>query len=138
MASDIPPGHTGDLSWLLAGLTQRVPHSRAALLLSSDGLQKAAHGLDAEAADHLSALASGLHALASSAGIRFGDGGSVRQVVVELDTALLFITTAGSGACLAVLADTEADAAVIGYEMAHLVKSVRPHLATPTRHPLAS
>ncbi len=59
-------------------------------------------------------------------------------MVAELDTALLFVSTAGSGACLAVLADTEADAAVLGYEMAMLVKQVRTHLATPARHPLTT
>jgi predicted regulator of Ras-like GTPase activity (Roadblock/LC7/MglB family) len=135
MVSDAPIGQTTDLSWLLTGLVQRVPNTRSALLLSSDGLVKAAHGLDTDTADHLAALASGLYSLARSAGIRFGSGGEVRQVVVELDTALLFVSTAGSGACLAVLADSEADAAVLGYEMAMLVKSVRPYLATPARQP---
>ncbi|SEP82873.1 roadblock/LC7 domain-containing protein [Streptomyces radiopugnans] len=135
MVSDAPIGQTTDLSWLLTGLVQRVPSTRSALLLSSDGLVKAAHGLDTDTADHLAALASGLYSLARSAGIRFGSGGEVRQVVVELDTALLFVSTAGSGACLAVLAESEADAAVLGYEMAMLVKSVRPYLATPARQP---
>ncbi|WP_101257490.1 roadblock/LC7 domain-containing protein [Streptomyces barkulensis] len=135
MVSDAPIGRTTDLSWLLTGLVQRVPHTRSALLLSSDGLVKAAHGLDTDTADHLAALASGLYSLARSAGIRFGSGGEARQVVVELDTALLFVSTAGSGACLAVLAGSEADAAVLGYEMAMLVKSVRPYLATPARQP---
>jgi hypothetical protein len=32
-----------------------------------------------------------------------------------------------------VLADRGADAGVLGYEMAQLVKSVRPYLATPAR-----
>jgi predicted regulator of Ras-like GTPase activity (Roadblock/LC7/MglB family) len=133
MVSDMRTGQTTDLSWLLTGLVQRVPHTRNALLLSSDGLVKAVHGLETDAADHMAALASGLYSLARSAGMRFGDGGEVRQVVVELDTALLFVSTAGSGACLAVMAEREADAAVLGYEMAMLVKSVRPYLATPVR-----
>jgi predicted regulator of Ras-like GTPase activity (Roadblock/LC7/MglB family) len=67
-------------------------------------------------------------------GVRFTGGDDVRQVVVELDTVLLFVTAAGAGTCLAVLADREADAAVLGYEMAMLIKSVRPYLATPARH----
>lgn len=135
MVSEAPNGQPTDLSWLLAGLVQRVPHTRSALLLSSDGLVKAADGLDTDAADHMAALASGLYSLARSAGARFGDGGDVRQVVVELDSTLLFVSTAGHGACLAVLAGREADAAVLGYEMAMLVKSVRPVLATPARQP---
>lgn len=136
MISEASIGRTPDLSWLLTGLVQRVPHSRSALLLSSDGLVKAAHGLDPDTADHMAALASGLYSLARSAGMRLGDGGEVRQVVVELDASLLFVSTAGQGACLAVSAGREADAAVLGYEMAMLVKSVRPYLATPARQPV--
>jgi predicted regulator of Ras-like GTPase activity (Roadblock/LC7/MglB family) len=81
----------------------------------------------------MAALASGLYSLGRSAGVRFGDGGDVRQVVVELDSTLLFVSTAGSGTCLAVLAGRDADAAVLGYEMAMLVKSVRPYLMTAPR-----
>ncbi len=124
-----------DLSWLLQGLVERVPHARSGLLLSSDGLVKASHGLETDASDHLAALASGLHSLARSAGKRFDGGGDVRQIVVELTGSLLFVTAAGYGAVLAVLAGREADASVMGYEMAMMVKSVRPHLATPARQP---
>ncbi|GII23848.1 roadblock/LC7 domain-containing protein [Planosporangium mesophilum] len=134
MLSDVPPGQAADLAWLLTGLVQRVPHTLSALLLSSDGLKKAAHGLDADSADHLAAIASGLFSLARSAGTRFGGGDGVRQVVAELDDTLLFVSTAGSGAVLAVLAARGADAGVLGYEMSQLVKSVRPYLATPARH----
>jgi predicted regulator of Ras-like GTPase activity (Roadblock/LC7/MglB family) len=134
MASDVPTGQISDLDWLLSGLVQRVPFTRSAVLLSADGLVKCMHGMDADSADHMAALASGLYSLGRSAGVRFGDGGEVRQVVVELDSALLFVTTAGSGTCLAVMAGREADAAVLGYEMAMLVKSVRPYLITPLRH----
>src|SRR3954471_18512268 len=127
-------GQTQNLDWLLQGLVERVPHTRSALLLSADGLRKAVEGLTNDEADHMAALASGMYSLARSAGVRFADGADVRQVVVELDNRLLFVSAAGSGACLAVMADREADAAVLGYEMAILVKSVRPYLATPARH----
>lgn len=133
MASDVPTGHVSDLDWLLSGLVQRVPYTRSAVLLSADGLVRSMHGMDPDSADHMAALASGLYSLGRSAGVRFGDGGEVRQVVVELDSTLLFVSTAGSGTCLAVLAGREADAAVLGYEMAMMVKSVRPYLATPLR-----
>ncbi|MGR8007134.1 roadblock/LC7 domain-containing protein [Streptomyces hypolithicus] len=133
MASEAPTGQATDLDWLLSGLVQRVPFTRNAVLLSSDGLVKSVHGLDSDSADHMAALASGLYSLGRSAGARFGDGGEVRQVVVELDSTLLFVSTAGSGTCLAVLAARETDAAVLGYEMAMLVKSVRPYLVTPAR-----
>jgi predicted regulator of Ras-like GTPase activity (Roadblock/LC7/MglB family) len=108
----VPP--SDDLTWLLEGLTEQIPGARSALLLSADGLVKAAHGLDADDADHLAAVASGLHSLATSVG-------------------LLFVTSAGPGAKLALLAGQETDAAVAGYQMAMLVKQVRPYLATPAR-----
>ncbi|WP_226961399.1 MULTISPECIES: roadblock/LC7 domain-containing protein [Streptomyces] len=124
-----------DLGRLLTGLVERVPHARSALLLSIDGLVRAAHGLDRETAEQLAALASGLHALARGAGARFAEGGRVRQVVVEWESALLTVCTAGTGACLAALADRRADVAVLGYEMTLLVRSVRSVLETPLRLP---
>jgi predicted regulator of Ras-like GTPase activity (Roadblock/LC7/MglB family) len=133
MLSDVHPSQAQDLTWLLSGLIQRVPLARTALLTSADGLQRAVHGLDPDGADHLAALASGLFSLARNVGVRFGGGEGVRQVVAELDGTLLFVAAAGSGTVLAVLADRGADAGVLGYEMAQLVKSVRPYLATPAR-----
>ncbi|GAA2142299.1 roadblock/LC7 domain-containing protein [Glycomyces algeriensis] len=124
---------TSDLSWLLASLVKKVPHARSALLLSSDGMKKAHHGLSVDQADQLSAIASGMFSLARSAGSQLGSNGMVRQVIAELDDTLLFVSTAGFGAVLAVTAGREADAGTVGYEMSVLVKSVRPHLETPMR-----
>jgi predicted regulator of Ras-like GTPase activity (Roadblock/LC7/MglB family) len=133
MASDGTHGHEPDVGWLLRGLVEHVPHTRSAVLLSADGLATASYGLDADAADHLSAIASGLFSLARTAAARFGGSDGVRQVVAELDDSLLFVSSAGFGSVLTVFAGREADAGVIGYEMSQLVKSVRPFLATPAR-----
>lgn len=133
MVSHAPAGHVPDLAWLLSGLVERVPHTRSAVLLSSDGLTTAVHGLDTDNADHLAAVASGLFSIARSAGVKFGGSDGVRQVVAELDDTMLFVSSAGFGSVLAVLAGREADAGVLGYEMSQLVKSVRPFLATPAR-----
>ncbi|MCM2422969.1 MULTISPECIES: roadblock/LC7 domain-containing protein [unclassified Streptomyces] len=131
MVSDVPPGR--DLAWLLTDLVSRVPHTRSAVLLSSDGLKKAVHGLDGDSADHLAAVASGLRSLAGSAGARLGGGPHVRQVVAELEDALLFVSAAGSGSALAVMAGRDADPGVLGYEMNRLIQQVRPNLETPAR-----
>ena len=48
-------------------------------------------------------------------------------MVAELDDTLMFVSSAGYGSVLAVLADRETDAGVLGYEMSQLVKSVRPY-----------
>ena len=133
MASDVPPGNESDLAWLLRGLVERVPHTRSAVLLSADGLAIVAYGLGADAADQMSAIASGMLSLARSAAVRFGRSDGVRQIVAELDDTLLFVSSAGFGSVLTVLADRETDAGVLGYEMAQLVKSVRPFLLMPAR-----
>jgi len=138
MASDGTHDREADLGWLLRGLVDHVPHTRSAVLLSADGLPTAAHGLGADEADHLSAIASGLFSLARTASVRFGGSDGVRQVVAELDDTLMFVSSAGFGSVLTVLADREADAGVLGYEMSQLVKSVRPFLATPARRPGAA
>jgi predicted regulator of Ras-like GTPase activity (Roadblock/LC7/MglB family) len=122
-----------DLAWLLADLAKRVPQMRSVLLLSADGLPIAAHGLDPENTDQLAATASGIWALARSAARRFDGSDTVRQVVCEFGGINLFVSAAGSGSVLTVLADREADPNVIGYEMAQLVKAVQQHLGTPTR-----
>jgi predicted regulator of Ras-like GTPase activity (Roadblock/LC7/MglB family) len=51
-----------------------------------------------------------------------------------MDAAFLFITC-DQGACLAVLADAEADAGLIAYEMAVLVKRVGHHMIANSRFP---
>jgi predicted regulator of Ras-like GTPase activity (Roadblock/LC7/MglB family) len=123
----------GDLNWLLDDLVARVTQIDKAVILSRDGLAiGASQGLSREDAEHLSAVAAGFQSLARGAGRHFG-GGRVRQTIVEMDTAFLFVTAAGEGSCLAVLSPAAADAGLIAYEMAILVKRVGPHLAVDPR-----
>jgi predicted regulator of Ras-like GTPase activity (Roadblock/LC7/MglB family) len=138
MAGDGAATQASDLSWLLANLVRKVPHARSALLLSADGMKKAFSGLDTDQADQLSAIASGMFSLARSAGAQFGSNAGVRQVVAELDDTMLFVSTAGAGAVLAVATARDADAGLVGYEMSILVKSVQPALETPMRRPVAA
>jgi predicted regulator of Ras-like GTPase activity (Roadblock/LC7/MglB family) len=138
MTSAGPQGRETDLSWLLRNLIERVPRTRSAVLLSADGLTTAAHGLEHDRADHLAAIASGLFSIARSAGAMFGNSEGVRQVLAELDDTLLFVSSAGFGSVLTVLAGRDADAGVLGYEMSQFVKSVQPFLATPPRHATSS
>src|SRR4051795_4171547 len=111
----------GDLTWLVNDLVGRVDQTRHAVVLSADGLLMATSSdLGRDDAEHLSAVAAGFQSLARGAGKRFG-GGGVRQTIVEMDSAFLFVTAAGSGACLAVLAAEDADVGLIAYEMAMIV-----------------
>jgi uncharacterized protein len=124
---------TGDLTWLIDDLISRVGPARAAVVLSADGLLIASSSeLPRDDAEHLSAVAAGFQSLARGAGRRFG-GGSVRQTIVEMDSAFLFVTAAGSGACLAVLAAEDSDMGLVAYEMAMIVTRVGQYLTSPVR-----
>jgi predicted regulator of Ras-like GTPase activity (Roadblock/LC7/MglB family) len=124
---------TGELNWLLDDLVDRVPHAEQAVLLSADGLLiGGSRGLSREDGEHLAAVASGFQSLARGAGRYFG-GGAVRQTIIEMESAFLFVTAAGRGACLAVLGDADADVGLIAYEMAMLVTRVGTYLSTSPR-----
>ncbi|MFG2333933.1 roadblock/LC7 domain-containing protein [Streptomyces sp. NPDC048604] len=130
----VPNAHgNGELNWLLDELVQRVGSIRKALVLSGDGLATgASKDLTREDGEHLAAVASGFHSLAKGVGRHF-EAGQVRQTVVELDDAFLFVTAAGDGSCLAVLADADSDVGQVAYEMTLMVKRVGAHLATAPR-----
>lgn len=126
-------GQTTNLGWLLDDLVKRVPSAQNAVVLSADGLLiGSSAGLSREDADHLSAVAAGFQSLARSAGRHF-HGGPVRQTIIEMESAFLFVTQAGAGACLAVLSDADADIGIIAYEMAMLVTRVGQFLTAPSR-----
>jgi predicted regulator of Ras-like GTPase activity (Roadblock/LC7/MglB family) len=121
------------LGWLLDDLVQRVPSAKQAVVLSVDGLlMGASQGVSQADAEHMSAIAAGFQSLARGAGRHF-QAGSVRQTIVEMESAFLFVTAAGQGACLAVLADANSDIGLIAYEMAMLVKRVGQNLSSPMR-----
>src|SRR5580658_5934846 len=122
-----------ELSWLLDDLAARIDQIKQAVILSRDGLALAASKtLSREDAEHLSALAAGVQSLARGAGEHFGLG-EVRQTIIELERAFLFVTAAAHGSCLAVLCPSDADAGLIAYEMAMLVKRAGPHLIAQPR-----
>jgi predicted regulator of Ras-like GTPase activity (Roadblock/LC7/MglB family) len=110
-----------------------MPEVRHAVLLSRDGLRiGASEDLSRETAEYLSALAAGVQSLARGAGRDLG-GGDVRQTIIEMETAFLFVTAADEGTCLAVLSSADADVGLVAYEMALLVKRVGTHLGTHPR-----
>jgi predicted regulator of Ras-like GTPase activity (Roadblock/LC7/MglB family) len=120
-------GHSTDqrgLNWLLDDLVERVASIRKAIVLSGDGLATGvSQDLTREDSEHLAAVASGFHSLAKGVG---------------LDEAFLFVTAAGDGSCLAVLADADSDVGQVAYEMTLLVKRVGVHLGAAPRTDLSS
>jgi predicted regulator of Ras-like GTPase activity (Roadblock/LC7/MglB family) len=126
--------HSGDpLDWLLDTLVDRIPEIRCAIVLSGDGLLIGrSQNLLRDDAEHLSAVASGVHSLARGASRRF-QGGQVQQSVIQMEKAFLFVTAAGKGARLAAIASQEVDVGILAYEMATLVKQVGQYLTAAPR-----
>ncbi|MZG17093.1 roadblock/LC7 domain-containing protein [Streptomyces sp. SID5914] len=123
------------LAWLLDNLIARIPETRHAIVLSEDGLPVGAcEGLARDDAEQLAAIASALQSLAQGTSRHFG-GGRVQQTVIEMDDLFLFVTTAGDGARLAVLATAAVDVGTVGYEMAMLVRQVGQFLRAARRVP---
>ncbi|MFE5285995.1 roadblock/LC7 domain-containing protein [Nocardia sp. NPDC056611] len=122
-----------NLGWLLDELVNGLVDAQTAVLLSTDGLLLGySAGQERSDAERFGAMASALHSLARSAGHHFKAGG-VCQTVVELDHAVLFITTAGANACLALLASETADLGLVAYEMNQTVQRVGTHLSVDQR-----
>ena len=121
------------LGWLLDDLVERVPSASKAVVLSVDGLlMGSSRGLPRDEAEHMAAIAAGFQSLARGTTRHF-DAGPVRQTIVEMESAFLFVSAAGHGACLAVFADANSDIGLIAYEMAMLVKRVGQTLSSPLR-----
>jgi predicted regulator of Ras-like GTPase activity (Roadblock/LC7/MglB family) len=126
---------TGQLSWLLDNMVSQVEHVEQAIVLSSDGLVVASsQGLSREDGEHLSALAAGVQSLARGTGRQF-HGGDVRQTIIEMEFAFLFVVAAGKGTCLAVLTSGEPNVGLVAYEMAMLVRRMGKYLAAEPRFP---
>lgn len=125
-----------NVNWLVNNFVDRVPGVTEAVVVSSDGLPMAkSSGLDRDAADRFAAVASGLIGLAYGAAGRFG-GGAVHEVVIEMENAFIFVTGISDGSCLAVLATSNCDVGLVGYEMALLVERVGPTLTPELREEL--
>ncbi|MFD1830976.1 MULTISPECIES: roadblock/LC7 domain-containing protein [Streptomyces] len=122
-----------DLDWLLDGLVEQVPGTRHAIVLSDDGLVVSQSGtIERTDAERLAAIATGQQSLARGIDELF-DGGPVQQVIVELADLWLFITAAGKGTHLAVVASQDVDAEVMAVAMHTLVQQVGQKLGTETR-----
>src|SRR5262249_4695696 len=130
---------TGTLDWLLDDLVSRVAQIEKAVILSRDGLAiGSSETLSREDSEHLSAVAAGFQSLARGVGQHFGCG-LPRQTIVEMESAFLFVTAAGEGSCLAVLATADADAAGhIAYEMAVAGRRAGEHMGANLPPPIST
>ncbi|MFF0776651.1 roadblock/LC7 domain-containing protein [Nonomuraea wenchangensis] len=126
-----------DLDWLLDGLVERVAGTRHAIVLSDDGLViSRSRSIQRADAERLAAIATGQQSLARGVGQLFS-GGPVHQVIIEMAELWLFITAAGRGTHLAVVASQEVDAELMSVAMHTLIQQVGQKLGTDARAPEA-
>ncbi|MFY1650268.1 roadblock/LC7 domain-containing protein [Solwaraspora sp. WMMB762] len=119
---------TGDVSRLLDDLVDRVPQAQQAVALSPDGILLAwSKGVDHELGEQLSGLVAGLRALAVAVG-QHADTGRVRQIVVQMGTAFLFIAATPGGAIIAAVFDAGSDMDSVAYEVALFAGRADRHL----------
>ncbi|MFI1395651.1 roadblock/LC7 domain-containing protein [Streptomyces sp. NPDC020681] len=122
------------MDWMLEGLASSVPQTREVVVLSSDGLCMAQFGTDEDSADRLAAACAGLQSLSAAIAAEFPHGnGRMKLVVIEVHGGFFYLMAAGAGAYLAVLADDDVDAGLMGERMRDLVARIGQHLTSPPR-----
>lgn len=116
------------LTTALNDLVDRVPGAEFAVVLSPDGLLLgASRDVDDELGAQLSSMIAGLEALGMAA-TRVCVGGALRQVVVQMARAFLFVATTRNGAILTVRIGGDADVGDMAYEVALFVGQAERHL----------
>src|SRR6185437_6274071 len=107
-------------NWLLANFVRGTDGVRDAVAVSSDGLLIAmSEGLDRTSADRLAALVSGLSSLARSASRNY-DFDGLKLIMIEMKRGFLLVSAIEGGSCVGVIADSNCDVGLVGYEIAVL------------------
>lgn len=110
-----------NFGWLLNSFVENTADVRSAIAVSADGILLAASAdMDRSQAEQFAAITSGLSSLTQGASRCFNADG-VDQVIVEMGSAYMFVTTISMGSCLGLLAEKECDMGLIAYEMTLLV-----------------
>lgn len=126
-----------NFNWLLDNFVKSVPDVRHTIVVSADGLLMAmSEELDRTQGDQLSAIVAGMSSLTKGASRQLA-AGEVRQAIIEMDDLIMFLMTISDGSVLSVVADSQCDIGLIGYEMALLVSraeaTLTPQLVTEMR-----
>ncbi|MGP7959430.1 roadblock/LC7 domain-containing protein [Sanguibacter sp. A247] len=110
-----------NFGWLLDNFVKTVSGVKHTLVVSADGLLMAmSEDLDRTSGDQLAAIVSGMSSLTRGAARQLNSG-NVRQSIIEMDDAFLFLMNVSNGSVLGAVADATCDVGLIGYEMALLV-----------------
>lgn len=130
------------VNWMLTTFVQEIPGIEQAIAVSADGLLMAiSSNLDRGAADKMAAIVTGMRSLADGASRVLGKGG-LNQVIIELRSAYLFISSIGGGSALGVVASRGCDLGLVGYETTILTQrfggSLTPDLISELKISLVS
>lgn len=113
-----PAATIDNLTAALDGLVDRVPGAEFAVVLSPDGLLLGrSRNVADRVAEQISSVVCGLYALGQAA-TRVCATGTLRQVVMQMSRAFVFIATTRGGAILTVRMGGDADVGDMAYEVA--------------------
>ncbi|HWO64419.1 MAG TPA: roadblock/LC7 domain-containing protein, partial [Umezawaea sp.] len=121
-------------SWLDAAL-QKVPHTRAAILGTTDGLLRAhSTGIDQDSAELLAAALSGTVSLTKAQTEVLGEAATGWvQCILEYSDCFVVVKAAGANVYLAATAAKNADMGVLSYTLDDLVHRLGDELDSPVR-----
>lgn len=100
---------TGDSAWVLDPILE-IPHVKAAVLLTRDGLVSGySEALSQPTAERTAAIVSTVQGACRTAAAAFADktDAQVRQVVVESDHGYILVAPTAHGTCVAAFGDPE-------------------------------
>ena len=107
-------------NWLLGNFVHQTHGVRDAVAVSSDGLLIAgSDGLARADADHLAAIVSSLAGVARSAARRY-DFDGLKLIMIEMHRGFLLVSVMPGGSCLGVVAGSDSDVGLVGYEISLL------------------
>jgi predicted regulator of Ras-like GTPase activity (Roadblock/LC7/MglB family) len=107
-------------NWLLGNFVHQTDGVRDAVAVSSDGLLIASSdGLSRAEADHLAAIVSSLASVARSASRRY-DFDGLKLIMIEMRRGFLLVSVIPGGSCLGVVAGSDSDVGLVGYEISLL------------------
>ncbi|MCM6778210.1 roadblock/LC7 domain-containing protein [Nocardia sp. CDC159] len=122
MTTHVPSADPQTFNWMLANFVRNTAGVRETVAVSTDGLLIAmSEGLERAAADRLAAMVSGLSSLARSASRSYSFDG-LKLIMIEMRRGFLLVSAMGDGSCLGVIADSNCDIGLLGYEMSVLAE----------------
>ena len=118
-----------NVNWLMASFVRSTPGVEQAVAVSSDGLLIALSSqLERASADKMAAIITGMRALAHGAANELTKG-QVMQVLVEMQSAYLFISAISGGSTIGVVSARDCDLGLVGFEITLLVERVGAQLS---------